>query len=84
MINNINLPDDIINYITKFLIKCEVCRCFYDKNNLKECAICNRSWCNKCAKSKSAEYIRYEYFEVYILTCKSCLADLRKPKYINI
>ena len=36
-----NIPDDIINNIKSFLVKCECCQRFYDKKNANICTTCN-------------------------------------------
>ena len=75
-----NIPDDIINNIKSFLVKCECCQRFYDKKNAKICTTCNRSWCIKCCENQN--YIGFNYYQLFIMTCKHCAVEYRLPKLI--
>lgn len=72
------LPEEIINYVIGYLTRCECCQKYNDCSSSRTCVMCKRSWCHEC--SSKHNYISYCYFEIYVMTCKHCLAELRRPK----
>ena len=79
--NILQLPEEIEKYITTFLIKCSYCNKLECHPDCRTCVFCKRSWCDKCYTKY--RLIDYNYFEVYVMTCKNCLLELRIPNYIN-
>lgn len=75
------LPVDIIRHIDSFLCKCEVCRLPYEQPSLIICVFCKRGWCGRCLDNTQFSYVGYHYFETMLPACKSCIADLRYPRY---
>ena len=72
------LPVEIKTYIKSFLKKCVSCSNYYTSNILKQCVFCNRTWCNICCNKHT--YIRFVYFEIYLLTCNSCYHEFKSPQ----
>ena len=78
---NLPFPEEIENIImNEYLKKCELCNRLNCKDNSDNCKICNRYWCNSCIRSTN--YLKKSYFEVYIMTCKNCLYDLKTSKIV--
>ena len=76
------LPDDIINYILKFLIKCTNCN-IYDTYKYSHCTICNRHWCFTCIKVNSYIKIRYCYHSTSKI-CNHCVYTFQTPMMISL
>ncbi|GIS52483.1 MAG: hypothetical protein Ct9H90mP28_1990 [Paracoccaceae bacterium] len=72
------LPNDVIQHIQSFLIKCEYCQRFFDMNHSNLCISCKRSWCDDC--KRNTNFIGYSYHQLYIMACKYCISKYKYPK----
>ncbi len=72
------LPDEIVQYIKTFLVKCENCNKFFDINSSNQCTSCKISWCDSC--KRKTNFIGYSYYKLYIMTCKKCVFQYNFPK----
>ena len=76
------IPQEIEEYILEFLQPCSYCNILQTINQCRTCVFCKRSWCNNCYKNY--RLIDYSYFEVYVMTCKNCLYQVKSNSYITI
>lgn len=70
------INDDLIKYITDFLVKCDYC----NKLDIisRECCICKKKYCNNC----NLNNINFRYYDVSSFTTSTYCSDCYYGLYI--
>ena len=72
--NNSQLPEDVIDYITSYLNICDICDIYCLERDTEKCVNCNKIWCNKC--NSNCGYINWMYFKIHLPICNKCCHDI--------